>query len=85
LTLSPLNILLVVAWAVSSVALIVLILMHSGKGTGVSDMIASSMYNAAAGSATWEKNLDTLTIIFGLVFAVTIFAMMLVFPQGSFA
>ena len=48
-------------------------------------MIASSMYNAAAGSATWEKNLDRLTIIFGLVFAVTIFAMMLVFPQGSFA
>jgi len=77
--------LLIVAWAASAIALIILILMHSGKGTGVSDMIASSMYNAAAGSATWEKNLDRLTVIFGIVFAVTIFAMMLVFPQGSFA
>ena len=77
--------LLIVAWAASAIALIILILMHSGKGTGVSDMIASSMYNAAAGSATWEKNLDRLTVIFGIVFAATIFAMMLVFPQGSFA
>lgn len=80
--MSPLNIALVVVWAVSAVLSIVLVLMHSGKGTGVSDMIASSMYNSNAGSGVWEKNLDRLTVISCLVFAATLFIFMLTFPQG---
>ena len=61
--MSPLNIILLIIWALSCVSLIILVLMHSGKGTGVSDMIASSMYNSAAGSGVWERNLDRLTVI----------------------
>lgn len=82
-SLNPLNLLLIIAWAVSSIALIVLILMHSGKGTGVSDMIATSMYNATSGSGTWEKNLDRMTIIFACIFAVSILVMMISFPVGT--
>ena len=48
--MGPLNIALIVVWALSAAASIVFVLMHSGKGTGVSDMIASSMYNSNAGS-----------------------------------
>ena len=70
--MGPMNTILLVAWAISAVALIVLVLMHSGKGTGVSDMIASSMYNANAGSGVWEKNLDRLTVIAAVVFIATI-------------
>jgi preprotein translocase subunit SecG len=59
--------------------------MHSGKGTGVSDMIASSMYNATAGSGIWEKNLDRLTVIFAVIFAVSIIVMTVTFPTGTIA
>ena len=71
------------AWANSAVALIVLVLMHSGKGTGVSDMIASSMYNANAGSGVWEKNLDRLTVIAAVIFMATIVIFMLTYPLGT--
>ncbi|MCH3968670.1 MAG: preprotein translocase subunit SecG [Atopobiaceae bacterium] len=81
--MSVLNIICVVLWAISAVAVIVLVLMHSGKGTGVSDMIASSMYNSNAGSGVWERNLDRLTVIAACVFAVTIVVMMLTFPVGT--
>ena len=80
---SPLNIILLIIWALSCVSLIVLVLMHSGKGTGVSDMIASSMYNSNAGSGVWERNLDRLTVIAALVFAVTILIFMLTYPLGT--
>lgn len=53
--MSPLNIVLLVIWAISALAVVILVLMHSGKGTGVSDMIASSLYNSSAASGVWEK------------------------------
>lgn len=81
--MSPLNIALVVVWLISGVAASLLILMHSGKGTGVSDMIASSMYNSNAGSGVWEKNLDRLTIFFSVLFILCVIIMMVTFPQGS--
>lgn len=81
--MSPLNIILLIIWALSCVSLIILVLMHSGKGTGVSDMIASSMYNSAAGSGVWERNLDRLTVIAATVFAVTILVFMLTYPLGT--
>ncbi|MCI1665121.1 MAG: preprotein translocase subunit SecG [Atopobiaceae bacterium] len=81
--MSVLNIILLVIWGISAAAVIVLVLMHSGKGTGVSDMIASSMYNSNAGSGVWERNLDRLTVIASCVFAATIIIMMLTFPLGT--
>lgn len=77
------NTILLVAWAISAVALIILVLMHSGKGTGVSDMIAASMYNSNAGSGIWERNLDRLTVIAALVFIGTIVVFMLTYPLGT--
>ncbi len=81
--MSPLNIILLIIWALSCVSLIILVLMHSGKGTGVSDMIASSMYNSAAGSGVWERNLDRLTVIAATIFAATILVFMLTYPLGT--
>ena len=78
-----LNVFLLIVLAVSAALTIILILMHSGKGTGVSDMIASSMYNSAAGSGIWEKNLDRLTVITAIVFGVTIRILALTFPVGT--
>ena len=80
--MSIVNSILLGVLAVSAVLTVLLILMHSGKGTGVSDMIASSMYNSAAGSGIWEKNLDRLTVICAVIFGITICIMALTVPQG---
>lgn len=80
--MGPFQILILVVWALSTLALIALVLMHSGKGTGVSDMIASSLYNASAATGVMEKNLDRLTVIVAVVFAVCVVLCMFFFPQG---
>ncbi|MCP3991461.1 MAG: preprotein translocase subunit SecG [Actinomycetia bacterium] len=46
-----------------------LVLLHSGRGGGLSDMFGGGLGAAAAGSTSMERNLDRLTIIMGLVFA----------------
>ena len=83
LFVSALNIILLALMFVSGIATVLLVLMHSGKGTGVSDMIASSMYNSATGSGVWEKNLDRLTVITAVIFGVSICIMALTFPLGT--
>ncbi|HVB05884.1 MAG TPA: preprotein translocase subunit SecG [Acidimicrobiales bacterium] len=53
----------------ASLALILLILLHSGRGSGLSDMFGSSVGSAAAGSTVAEKNLDRITIAVAVIFA----------------
>ncbi len=53
----------------SSFALIVLILLHSGRGGGLSDMFGSSIGTAAARSTVAEKNLDRITVTVAVLFA----------------
>ena len=80
--MGPFQIFLFVVWAVSAVALTILVLMHSGKGTGVSDMIASSLYNSSFATGVMEQSLDRLTVIMAVVFAVCVVLCMFFFPQG---
>ncbi len=80
--MGPFQIVLFAVWALSAVALIALVLMHSGKGTGVSDMIASSLYNSSAATGVMEQNLDKLTVIVAVVFSVCVVLAMFFFPQG---
>ena len=55
--------------AASALGLILLILMHSGKGGGLSDMFGGSMGAAAQGSTVVERNLDRITVVLALIFA----------------
>ena len=82
--MGPFQIILFIVWAISTVALIALVLMHSGKGTGVSDMIASSLYNSSAATGVMEQNLDKLTVIVAVVFAIFVVLAMFFFPQGIY-
>ena len=66
-----LTIAIVVLHLMVSLALIFLILMHSGKGGGLSDMFGGSVGQAAAGSTMVEKNLDRITITVAIVFTFT--------------
>ena len=68
---------------VSGIGLIVFVLLHSGKGTGGSDMIASSVYNNQSGSSIMEKNLNRITIILAAVFLISLIVLMVVYPQGT--
>lgn len=80
--MGPFQIILFIVWALSTLALIALVLMHSGKGTGVSDMIASSLYNSSAATGVMEQNLDKLTVIVAVIFAACVVLAMFFFPQG---
>lgn len=82
--MGPFQIILFIVWAISTVALIALVLMHSGKGTGVSDMIASSLYNSSAATGVMEQNLDKLTVIVAVLFAICVVLAMFFFPQGIY-
>ncbi len=54
-----------------SLALIFLILLHAGRGGGVSDMFGGGMSSGnIAGSTVVERNLDRLTVIIAISFAV---------------
>lgn len=81
--MNPLNVILTVLLFVSGVLTVILVLMHSGKGTGVSEMIASSLYNSGTGSGVLEKNLNRLTVITATVFVLSVVIMALTFPTGS--
>ncbi len=83
--MNPLNIILTVVLFLSGALTVILVLMHSGKGTGVSDMIASSLYNSGTGSGVLEKNLNRLTVITSTVFILCVLIMALTFPTGSLA
>lgn len=80
--MSPIAIILLVLLFLSGTGLVIFILMHSGKGTGISDAIASSMYSSQSGTSIIEKNLDRITIICAVVFIVTLILMVVFFPTG---
>lgn len=52
-----------------SLAVIFLVLIHSGRGGGLSDMFGGGLGASAAGSTVMEKNLDRITVVIALLFA----------------
>jgi preprotein translocase subunit SecG len=52
---------------VTSFALIALILLHKGKGGGLSDMFGGGVTSSVGGSSMAEKNLDRITIVTALL------------------
>ena len=59
---------------VSMLAMIVGILLHSGRGGGLSDMFGGGG-GAALGSAAAEKNLNRITTVFALIWIFTVIAL----------
>ncbi len=51
----------------TSLLLIVLVLLHKGKGGGLSDMFGGGVTSSVGGSSVAERNLDRITIAIGLV------------------
>jgi preprotein translocase subunit SecG len=65
------NAVAVVLLVLSSIFLIVTILMHSGKGSGLSDMFGGS--NNLSGGTALERTLDRITVVTAIVWGVAVF------------
>ncbi len=52
----------------SALLLVFLVLLHSGKGGGLSDMFGGGLGAQAAGSTVVERNLDRITVLAALIF-----------------
>lgn len=57
-----------ILFGASALGLIFLVLLHSGKGGGLSDMFGGGIGAQTAGSTVVEQNLDRITIVTALVF-----------------
>lgn len=64
------NIILVSVHVAVSLLLVLFILLHSGRGTGLSDMFGGGGGSMGA-SGAMERNLDRITVAVSLVFAIT--------------
>ncbi|GAB90225.1 preprotein translocase subunit SecG [Gordonia rhizosphera] len=59
---------------VTSVLMVVLVLLHRGKGGGLSSLFGGGVQSTLSGSSVVERNLDRLTIFVGLIWFIFIVA-----------
>ena len=63
-----LTVIVVVIAVLSGVGLVFLVLMHSGRGGGISDLLGGSLGSVAQGSTVVERNLDRFTVAVAVIF-----------------
>ena len=73
-----LQIILQIILGITSLLLTMLILMHKGRGGGLSDMFGGGMSSGFASSGVAERNLNRFTIILGITWGVVIIALGLI-------
>lgn len=56
---------------IAALLLIAFILLHAGRGGGVSEMFGGGIQSQAMGSTVMEKNLDRITVITAIIFTGT--------------
>jgi preprotein translocase subunit SecG len=61
----------------TSVLMIVLVLLHKGKGSGLSDLFGGGVSSTYGGSSVVEKNLDRITIVVGGLWLANVIALSL--------
>ena len=67
---------------ITSVALALFVLMHKGRGGGLSDLFGG-ISSSLGGSSVAERNLDRLTIVIGVVWLAAIVALNLLYKLGA--
>ena len=80
-----LSVVLQVVLAITSLLLTLLILLHKGRGGGLSDMFGGGVTSNLGASGVAERNLNRITVILGLVWIVSIIVLGLInkFTAGS--
>ncbi|MFW0794622.1 preprotein translocase subunit SecG [Gordonia sp. CPCC 205515] len=59
---------------ITSVLMVVLVLLHRGKGGGLSSLFGGGVQSSLSGSSVVERNLDRLTIFVGIIWFILIVA-----------
>ncbi len=77
-TVDILQLVLQVLLGLTSLLLTLLILLHKGRGGGLSDMFGGGMSSAMGSSGLAERNLNRFTVILALVWFVAIVALGLI-------
>ena len=70
-----LTLILQIALALISVLLVLLILLHKGRGGGLSDMFGGGVSSSLGGSSVAERNLDRFTVGMGVIWFACIIAL----------
>ena len=68
---------------ITSLLLMLMILLHKGRGGGLSDMFGGGVSSGLGGSSVAERNLDRITIGIGLIWFACIVALGLLLKQPS--
>jgi len=66
-----LKIIVLVFFFASSLSMIIFVLLHSGKGGGMSSLFGGASMAGAAGTQIVQKNLDRLTIVSAVTFVIS--------------
>jgi preprotein translocase subunit SecG len=76
---------LLVILAITSILLTLLILLHKGRGGGLSDMFGGGVTSSLGASGVAERNLNRITVILGLVWFACIVVLGLItrFSSGA--
>lgn len=72
-----------IALMVLSLLIILLVLLHKGKGGGLSDMFGGGVSSSLGGSSVVERNLDRLTVISGSLWFVIVVVLGLLISRGA--
>ena len=80
-----LHVILQVLLGITSLLLTLLILLHKGRGGGLSDMFGGGMSSGLSSSGVAERNLNRFTIVLGVTWGVVIIALGLImrFSTGA--
>lgn len=70
--ITSIDIALKILLAITSLLLTLLILLHKGRGGGLSDMFGGGLTSSVGSSGVAERNLNRITIILGLVWVAVI-------------
>jgi preprotein translocase subunit SecG len=67
----------------TSLLLILMVLLHKGRGGGLSDMFGGGMSGGLGGSSVAERNLDRITVGLGMVWAACVIGLGLLLKTGN--
>jgi preprotein translocase subunit SecG len=63
---------------ISGLILTLLVLLHKGKGGGLSEMFGGGMSSTMSGSSVAERNLDRFTVAVGLIWGAAVVGLNLI-------
>jgi len=67
---------------ICSLLLTLLVLLHKGRGGGLSDLFGGGVSSSLGGSSVAERNLDRITVGVGLIWFAAIIALGLLYKLG---